>query len=228
MRFTGISVVAVMLSMLATVFVSGSAQAGGPNEDVLTSALDGQAKKKTKTMTSGDLDRASATMSRLGNHVVAELSAQNLKREERVEFYRDLVSGNLDTQVLARFMLGNNWQGLTGPQRTKYLAAFTDYLVHTYAIRLGGIEVNKFEIQSSTFSGKAKQDILVNSKISSQRSKPIHAVWRLRPRGGKFVILDLVVEGVSMALTTRQEFSAILARTGNVDGLIKTLKERMA
>ena len=58
-------------------------------------------------------------------------------------------------------------------------------------------------------------------------SKPLRVIWRLRQRDGHYRIIDLMVEGVSLVQTQRQEFvSFIRANGGNVDKLIAELKQR--
>jgi phospholipid transport system substrate-binding protein len=163
-------------------------------------------------------------MSRLGNETVAALSEKGLSEDQRVEYFRTLITGNLDVNVLARFMIGDTWKTLSSDKRKAYLAVFGDFIVNSYATRLGAIEIKKFEIKNTKFSGMDRKDVLVKSRISRPGNKPINAVWRLRQRGDRFVILDLSVQGISVALTMRQEFSGILKKTGSIDGLIDTLK----
>jgi phospholipid transport system substrate-binding protein len=73
-----------------------------------------------------------------------------------------------------------------------------------------------------------KSDILVRSRVVQSHGAPLRADWRLTNRDGTICILDLSVEGISMALTLRQEFSSVLRCEGGVDSLIAILRKRTA
>ncbi|MDP6786754.1 MAG: ABC transporter substrate-binding protein [Rhodospirillales bacterium] len=68
----------------------------------------------------------------------------------------------------------------------------------------------------------------MRSRVVQSHGAPLRADWRLTNRDGTFRILDLSMEGISMALTLRQEFSSVLRRKGGVDGLIAILREKTA
>ncbi|MDH5748474.1 MAG: ABC transporter substrate-binding protein [Rhodospirillales bacterium] len=215
-----LSAVIISLSVLVG---PGTVSAGEEVADISTAAL-----KIPPQKSNGDvLQLAHSSMSRLGNETIAALSKKTLSKDERVEFYRKLITGNLDVKVLAKFMVGDAWKTMSSESHKAYLSVFNDFIVKTYATRLGGIEIEKFEIKETKFSGKDKKDVLVKSKISRPGDRSVDAVWRLRSRGDRFVILDLSVQGISVALTMRQEFVGIIQKTGSIDGLIDVLKKRV-
>ncbi|MDH5748475.1 MAG: ABC transporter substrate-binding protein [Rhodospirillales bacterium] len=218
------NVFAAVVISIAAVSGAGSSFAGEQGGSVKTASLTVPT-QPVQVDRSGDLlVQAESSMVRLGNDAVSVLSDKTLKRDERISYFRKLISGTLDIKVLGKFMLGREWKRMDDAQKAAYLAVFKDFIVQTYATRLGGTQVSKFQVTKTRLSGN--KDVLVYSRVSRPGNSPINAVWRLRERGDRFVILDLVVEGISMALTLRQEFTAILRKAGGVDGLIRTLKER--
>jgi phospholipid transport system substrate-binding protein len=66
---------------------------------------------------------------------------------------------------------------------------------------------------------------LVRSRIVRPNGPPVELDWRLRAGANAYRIVDLTVEGVSMAVTQRQDFSAVIARAG-IDGLLAALRMR--
>jgi phospholipid transport system substrate-binding protein len=68
---------------------------------------------------------------------------------------------------------------------------------------------------------------LVSTKIAQSDGEPISAVWRVRNNDGQYKILDIVVEGVSMAITLRHEYGTVVKADG-VDGLIAIMREKNA
>ena len=67
-------------------------------------------------------------------------------------------------------------------------------------------------------------DTIVSSQLSRPNKAPVDIDWRVRMSGGEAKIIDVSIEGVSMALNQRQEFSSIMQREG-VAGLIKRLRQ---
>ena len=162
----------------------------------------------------------------LAAEVIAGLSDETLPADRREDLFRDLLARDLDIPMIGKFVLGRHWRTATEDQRQAYLEAFTKYIVATYAKRLGGIRVAQFEVIGAESLGE--RDILVRSRVANGGKKPIRADWRVRERESTFRILDLSVEGISMALTLRQEFQSVLRRKEGLEGLISLLKERSA
>jgi phospholipid transport system substrate-binding protein len=68
----------------------------------------------------------------------------------------------------------------------------------------------------------------VHSKIDMPSSEDIRVDWHLRPRDASFAIVDIVVEGVSMAVTQRSEFASVIQSRGGVAGLLDALRAKNA
>ncbi|MDP6572237.1 MAG: ABC transporter substrate-binding protein [Rhodospirillales bacterium] len=168
---------------------------------------------------------AARYMDSLGQEVVSVLSDVTLSEERRMARFRELLTQNLDIPVIARFALGRYWNKSSVEQRKDYLRAFTGFVVKTYAMRLGGIEVDRMDILGTNPVGK--KDVLVRCEVSRAEKKPVRANWRMREIAGTFRILDLSVEGISMAMTLRHEFASVLGRRG-IGSLIELLKKRAA
>lgn len=165
----------------------------------------------------------------MGEEVVATLNDPSLSREDRERRFRDMLARDLDIPVLARFMLGRHWKKTSPETRDTYIEAFGGYLVNRYASLLGGASrIERFQVEEAKLLPKG--DVLVNTRIDRAGKKPILAAWRMRERDdGRIVIIDLMMEGFSMAQTQRQEFRSILrANKGNIDGLITALREDSA
>lgn len=164
----------------------------------------------------------------LGMQVMAVLNDPSLTREARERRFREMLARDLDIPVLARFMLGRHWKNTPPAQRKAYVEAFGGYFVNRYASLLGGAtEIARFHVEG--VKSLPKGDSLVNTRIDRIGKNPIVATWRMRERSGRMVIIDLMVEGFSMAQTQRQEFSSILrANNGRIKDLITALREDSA
>jgi phospholipid transport system substrate-binding protein len=162
----------------------------------------------------------------LGAEAMAVLSDASMSREVRQRRFREMLARELDIPLLARFMLGRYWKKATPEARRAYEDAFAEYILVRYASLLGGArEIQGFEVVGAKASGTG--DVLVETRIRRGGADPITTVWRMRDRNGRFVVIDLMVEGLSMAQTQRQEFASILrANGGRVEDLTSVLKKK--
>ncbi len=172
-----------------------------------------------------DQHPAAAHIAALGEEVLATLSDPQAGETERDAVLCRVLARDVDIPLVARFALGRFWAKTDTGQRDEYMTLFKAFLVRTYAARLGGIHIDKFEVLNAKTVGDA--DILVHSRVDTGDRNPVRADWRVRERDGRYQILDLSVEGISMAVILRQEFASVLRKRG-VDGLLALLRERTA
>jgi phospholipid transport system substrate-binding protein len=136
-----------------------------------------------------------------------------------------------DLSLLGRLVLGRCWRDASPGQRSEYLQLFRRYMLQTFIQRLrqyAGTDMShpgeRFQIIASRPVGE--RDILVQSRVAPPTSQPLRVDWRLRERPGEPVIIDLIVEGISLLVTQRSEFAAVLER-GGVEGLLAELRARV-
>ncbi len=204
--------------------IAGFLPSGDDANDIAENEIGALAEFSTAAGPAPDLHPAALHIEELGHEVMSIMSDTSMPEEERAESFRGLLARDLDILLIARFAIGNHWRSATEEQRQAYLDVFSIFVVNTYSARLGGVKVDRFEVLGAQSVGE--NDILVRSKVDRTDSKPIKADWRVREREGRFLILDLAVEGISMAMTLRHEFASVLRSKGGVDNLIQTLAER--
>lgn len=141
------------------------------------------------------------------------------------------IESQTDLSLLARMTMGRYWRQATPEQQKTFVDLFRRYLLQSFTSRLrryAGTDLDdvhqRFVIMATR--GVGKKDVLVRSRVAPPAGPPLEVNWRLRPRAGRPVIIDLVVEGVSLLITQRSEFGAVLERVG-VDGLIGELQNRV-
>jgi phospholipid transport system substrate-binding protein len=137
-----------------------------------------------------------------------------------------------DLSLLGQLVLGRYWRQATDRQRAEYLRLFRRYMLQTFLQRLRqyvgselGFAGERFQIIASRPVGE--RDVLVQSRVTPPSSQPLRVDWRLRERPGEPVIIDLIVEGISLLVTQRSEFAAVLER-GGVDRLLTELQARIS
>lgn len=137
-----------------------------------------------------------------------------------------------DLSLLGRLALGRYWRQATPEQQAQYDALFRRYMLQTFARRINsyagrdlGAPQERFTITSSRAIGD--RDILVHSRLTPPQSPPLQVDWRLRQHRQEPVIIDLIVEGISLLVTQRSEFEAVISR-GGMEALLAELRSRVA
>ncbi len=142
------------------------------------------------------------------------------------------IESETNLSLLARMTLGRYWRQASAQQRKVFADVFRRYLLQSFTTRLRryagtglGSVRDRFTVTATKKAGK--NDVVVRSLIKPPSGAPLEVDWRLRSRDGRFFIIDLVVEGVSLLITQRSEFSSVVERIG-IDGLIGELETRVA
>lgn len=140
------------------------------------------------------------------------------------------IEAKTNVDLLSRLVLGRHWRSLEAADRNEYRALFARVVIGGLARRLdlllheltGPLEQH-FSITSSGAVGK--KDVLVRSTVIDADGQPLSVDWRLRKLENGPVIIDLVVEGISLLVSQRAEFAAVIERS-RIDGLMEILRRR--
>ena len=154
-------------------------------------------------------------------NVLAKPQGTLLDREEN---FRTLLRDDFAMARIGRFVVGAYWRKMSKRQRKNYQKLFGEWVLKTYSMRLGGYTGESFEIVKSTKAGR--RDVIVHTRIQRDDGNGFNANWRVRNINGRYKIIDIYVEGISMAVTQRSEFESILRRHG-VEGLLTRLRNRL-
>lgn len=162
---------------------------------------------------------------KLADQAINVLSTQNGSLKDREDQFRDLLRDDFAMEKIGRFVAGGFWRKMSEEQRSTYQKLFSEWVLKTYSARLGGYSGEQFKVIKKSAAGK--RDVIVHTRIQQNAGNAFNANWRVRKLDDRYKIIDIYVEGVSMAVTQRSEFDAILRRHG-VDGLISKLRNRLA
>jgi phospholipid transport system substrate-binding protein len=162
-----------------------------------------------------------------GERAVATLADRNLSPAQRQADLRHLLAANIDAQAIGRFVLGRYGQRASTAEQTEFDRLFAETIVATYTRHLGNYSGETLQVAGarSLDDGSA----IVSSKVIRPSGPPASVEWRLRQTDGNWRILDVMVEGVSLALTHRAEYTAVIrADGGRLDGLLERLRAQAA
>jgi phospholipid transport system substrate-binding protein len=160
----------------------------------------------------------------LGNDAIKELTDRAIPRPEREARFRRLLNDHFDIAAISKFVLGRYYRSISDQQRAEFQRLFVDFMVGSYSVSF-----SEYMGKGLTVTGAAAADgdtILVHSKIDMPSAADARVDWRLRPAEGRFAIVDIIVEGVSMEVTQRSQFASMIQDRGGVDGLIAALRTK--
>lgn len=162
----------------------------------------------------------------LGDRAVSALTGSQLSREERETRFRELLDTHFDVPAIGKFVLGRYWRAATEEEKQEFLKLFEELLVKSYARRFAEYSGESFEVRN--VRDEANGEALVQSLVVRPNAENIRVDWRLRSDNSEFRILDVIVEGLSMAVTQRDEFASVIqSKGGKIAGLLEVLRQKV-
>lgn len=163
----------------------------------------------------------------VGGDTLKALGDRSLTTEKREGLVRTLLTTHLDLDAVGRFCLGRYGRGLTDEQKKEYDQLFQEYLVKVYSQLLSQYNGETLEVRDGTRA--AGSESIVESQINRPSGPPIRVEWKTHNKDGKPLVTDVVVEGVSMAFTQRQQFESVIQNNGGkIDALFAAMKKQIA
>ncbi len=154
------------------------------------------------------------------------LSEKSTTVEEKAKSIEKIAIENVDIKALGMYTLGDLRKSLERDKLSKYNIAFEKYFLKSLTSRLSDYSSNKFEVLEAEI--KNSNYTIVKSKIIESSDQPeVKIDWRIYTKDKlKPLIRDLIVEGLSLARTQKEEFASILnSNNNNIDILIQKLEE---
>ena len=162
----------------------------------------------------------------LVSEAIEKLSDKNLTNDEKSEFVEKVALENVDINALGLYTLGELRKSSNEGDLLSYQTAFEKYFLKSLTSRLTDYSSSKFEVIES--EKKSATYTIIKSVIIPEDSSPkIKIDWRIYTKNPeKPLIRDLIVEGLSLARTQKEEFASILSSNNNdINILIKKLEE---
>jgi len=156
----------------------------------------------------------------------AETLGGNLNREERIEKLKEIAKDTVDIRGIGFYSLGKYRKNLNSEQLKKYEELFEEYFLKSFSSRLA--EYTNPEIEVDSKKKINENYTIVSSRLVSTENRPeVKIEWRVYTKDpDNLVIRDLIIEGLSLARTQKEEFSSIIdSNDGNIDALLKNLED---
>lgn len=172
-------------------------------------------------------DEAVAFISDLGEKAIDALADPAVAPKARRARFRELLKKGLDLHFVSRFVLGSYRRRIDDDQMARFQELLEENIVQNYAWRFRNYNGQRFEVTGvRDAERKAK---IVETRVSQEgEASPIRVDWRVHKRDGALRIIDIVVEGISMMVTQRDEYVGFMRANGGIEPLLAALEKQNA
>ena len=156
----------------------------------------------------------------------SEILSKNISIEEKINGLKIIAKETVDIRGVGFYSLGSTRKVLNDNQKQKYFELFENYFLKSFSSRLSEYTNPKIDVQSKKVINK--NYTIVNSILVGSTDRPeVKIDWRVYTKNPDDpLIRDLIIEGLSLARTQKEEFASVLSSNGNdINALFKTLEE---
>lgn len=189
----------LLLALLALAPPAAAAPASAADQTAARRAVDETVKEVLTVLRNGDL-----------------VLAQKRERIENIAYER------FDFEVISKLVLARNWRRMSAQQRTDFETEFKRHLSVTYGDNLDRYSEETVKVTDTRPENNG--DVTVRSRILG-RGEPIPVDYRLRERKGRWYVIDVIIENVSLLSNFRSQTQEVIQAEGP-DGLIRMLREK--
>lgn len=162
----------------------------------------------------------------LANRSINLIKNQNLSDKEKESQLTDIFLSSVDTKWIGRFAMGRYWRTISPQQQNQYLNLYTKYLVGIYVPNFRSYTGNVVKVIGSKQIGE-NEYIVQTQLVNPRNTSDIKIDYRIIQQQGyeKFLIFDIIAEGVSLITTQRAEVNSVMSQ-GGFKNLIDKLSEK--
>ena len=155
----------------------------------------------------------------------SKVLSQDLTKEQKMERLKTIAEETVDIRGIGFYTLGGARKNLSDTDKEKYIKLFKNYFLKSFSSRLAEYTNPEIDVQGKNVL--SENYTIVNSVLKGTNERPeIKIDWRIYTKNSEDpMIRDLIIEGLSLARTQKEEFSSILSsNNGDINSLFKTLK----
>jgi len=168
---------------------------------------------------------AKAYVTQIGDKTIAILADKSMPQATKEAKLTDLFTNVIDTDWIARFVLGRYWNTANPDQQKRYRAVYQKFLINSYVPNFRSYTSEKFTV--TAVSQTSPQEYTVQTQIIHPDKPATRVDYRLIQVGNVYKVRDIIAEGVSLINTQRSDFGSVAENSG-IEGLIKALQDKAA
>ncbi|OYQ76394.1 MlaC/ttg2D family ABC transporter substrate-binding protein [Wohlfahrtiimonas chitiniclastica] len=168
------------------------------------------------------IEKASA---QLINALKKEETALKQNPKRLYGFIEKMAVPYFDFNTMSQWVMGRAWRDATPAQRDRFMNEFKKLLINAYGNALLEYTDDKVNVFPLPPNAKNKNEVTVRSEITSSSHKPVAVNYSMIKSGGKWLVYDVSIEGVSIVTSYRTEIRELVNAKG-IDGMIETLAQK--
>lgn len=168
------------------------------------------------------IDKASM---QLINALKKEESALKRDPKKLYSFIEKTAVPYFDFNTMSQWVMGRAWRDATPDQRNRFMQEFKKLLINAYGTALLEYTDDKVNVFPLPPNAKSKNEVTVRSEITSSSHKPVAVNYSMIKSGGKWLIYDVSIEGISIVTSYRGEIRELVNSKG-IDGMISALAQK--
>ena len=156
----------------------------------------------------------------------SQILSKNISRDEKINELKNIAKETVDIRGVGFYSLGSARKNLDDNEKQQYLKLFENYFLKSFSSRLAEYTDPEIEVKGKKFLNE--KYTIVNSVLVATSNRPeVNIDWRVYTKNpSNPVIRDLIIEGLSLARTQKEEFASILnSNDGDINALFKSLEE---
>lgn len=171
--------------------------------------------------------QAEAFMNNIGETVINLLTNKAISDQERAQEFQKILETSFNVKAAGKFVLGRYWNQASEAEKQRFLELFKATTVASYATRFKEYTSEKFEVTGSRIEGDGGVTVL--SHIVRSKGDPISIDWKIfADKNGEIRIYDVILEGISMGITLRSEYAAVIQQGGGaIQALNNALEKKL-
>ena len=156
----------------------------------------------------------------------SEILSKNISKEEKINQLKSIAKNTVDIKGVGFYSLGSFRKNLDNNQKTKYLNLFENYFLKSFSSRLAEYTDPRIRVDSQKKLNE-KYTMVSSTLLATDKKPEIKIDWRVVTKNpDKPLIIDVVIEGVSLAKVQKEEFNSIIQNNdGDINALFINLKE---
>ena len=156
----------------------------------------------------------------------SQILSKDISKEEKINQLKSIAKETVDIRGVGFYSLGSARKNLNNNQKIKYLKLFESYFLKSFSSRLAEYTNPEIEVRDKKILNE-NYTIVKSFLVKTSERPEVKIDWRIYTKDPENpLIRDLIIEGLSLARTQKEEFSSILnSNDGDINALFKTLEE---
>ena len=171
---------------------------------------------------------AGGFLAELSDRAIAQMTEPGIDDTEKEQRFRVLIDEGFDIPAIGKFVVGRYWRGASAADQQDFLETFSDMMVNRFLPVFGEYSGEQLKVGSVRPFSAGSNIFNVSSELVRPEGEPFKVNWRILHTGGKFKIVDIIAEGVSIAVTLRSEYNSFLKNNdGSIAALTSLLRKKI-